>query len=192
MHMFFRTLLHFWLSRFGRRLGHYDVARTNFITLPTDLDILKHMNNGVYLSIMDVARFDMLKRTGAWKILQDKGWYPVVVSETISFRKSLTLWQRFTIESRVLGFDDKAVFVEQRFVRPDAAGKPEVYAKGYIRGRFLRRTGGVVPVEELIEALGHVPDSVVVPDRLIEWGAGVALPATRAEAPSEWVDAVDR
>ena len=38
--MFFRTLFHLWRSRFGKRLGHYDVARTNFITLPTDLDEL--------------------------------------------------------------------------------------------------------------------------------------------------------
>ncbi|WP_235833438.1 acyl-CoA thioesterase [Glaciibacter flavus] len=186
MHMYFRTVLHFWLSRFGRRLGHYDVARTNFITLPTDLDILKHMNNGVYLSIMDVARFDMLKRTGAWKIMQDNEWYPVVVSETISFRKSLTLWQRFSIESRLLGFDDKAVYMEQRFTRPGADGGAEIYAKAYIRARFLRRSGGTVPVSELITMLGEVPSDVVVPQRLLDWGAGVALPATRAEAPSVW------
>lgn len=38
--MFFRTLLHvLFLSRRKPDLGHWDVARTNFITLPTDLDI---------------------------------------------------------------------------------------------------------------------------------------------------------
>ena len=117
--MFFRTLLHvLFLSRRKPDLDHYEVARTNFITLPTDLDINRHMNNGVYFSIMDVARFDMLVRNGVWAIMREKGWYPVVASETITFRKSLSLWQRFTIESRILGFDDKAVYVEQRFVRP--------------------------------------------------------------------------
>ncbi|MGO4692453.1 acyl-CoA thioesterase [Glaciibacter sp. 2TAF33] len=183
--MFWRTLLHTLISRFGPSLGHYDVARTRFITLPTDQDILRHMNNGVYLSIMDVARFDMLKRNGVWKIFQQNGWYPVVVSETISFRKSLQLWQRFTIESRILGFDEKAVYVEQRFVRPDADGRPEVYAHGYIRGRFLKRSGGVVSIDELTRAVGS-PPAEPVPDWLLAWSENVALPATRAAAPSHW------
>ena len=184
--MFFRTLLHTLLSRSGPRLGHYDVTRTRFLTLPTDMDILRHMNNGVYLSIMDIARFDMLQRNGVWAIFSKRGWYPVVVSETISFRKSLTLWQRFTVESRILGFDSKAVYVEQRFVRPGADGAPEIYAQGYIRGRFLKRTGGVVGIDELIDAVGAVPEDSIVPEWLLEWSTDVAMPATRAPAPSVW------
>jgi acyl-CoA thioesterase FadM len=186
MHMFFRTLLHvLFLSRRKPDLDHYEVARTDFITLPTDLDINRHMNNGVYFSIMDVARFDMLVRNGVWAIMRERGWYPVVASETITFRKSLSLWQRFTIESRILGFDDKAVYVEQRFVRPGPGGEPEVFAQGFIRGRFLRRTGGTVPVPELIEAFGAV-EGDGLPEWIERWGADVALPATRAEAPSVW------
>jgi acyl-CoA thioesterase FadM len=184
--MFFRTLLHMFLARFGSRLGHYDVARTRFITLPTDQDILRHMNNGVYLSIMDVARFEMLMRNGVWEIFKQRGWYPVVVSETISFRKSLQMWQKFTIESRILGFDAKAVYVEQRFVRPDAEGKPEIYAQGFIRGRFLKRGGGVVTIEELLEAIGEPPADLTVPEWLLSWSTDVALPPTRAVAPSVW------
>ncbi|WP_127792013.1 thioesterase family protein [Agromyces sp. LHK192] len=186
MHMLFRTLLHvLFLSRRKPDLGHWDVARTRFITLPTDLDINRHMNNGVYYSIMDVARFDMLVRNGLWKVMLDQGWYPVVASETITFRKSLSLWQRFTIETKVLGFDDKAVYVEQRFVRPGADGKPEIYAQGLIRGRFLRKSGGVVPIPELVEAFG-AEGARELPEWIHRWGEDVALPPTRAEAPSVW------
>jgi acyl-CoA thioesterase FadM len=184
--MFFRTLFHAVLSKFGPRLGHFDVVRTNFVTMPTDLDILRHMNNGVYLSIMDVARFDMLHRTGVWAIFQKRGWYPVVVSETISFRKSLTVGQKFTVESRIIGFDEKAVYVEQRFVRPDADGVLEIYAHGFIRGRFLKRTGGIVTIDELLEAIGVAPDDVTVPEWLQEWARAAAAPPTRAPAPSIW------
>lgn len=184
--MFFRTLLHvLFLSRRKPDLDHYEVARTNFITLPTDLDINRHMNNGVYFSIMDVARFDMLVRNGVWAIMREKGWYPVVASETITFRKSLSLWQRFTIESRILGFDEKAVYVEQRFVRPGPGGEPEVFAQGVIRGRFLRKAGGVVPVPELVEAFGATPGDGL-PEWIERWGTDVALPPTRAAAPSIW------
>ncbi|WP_235825186.1 acyl-CoA thioesterase [Agromyces badenianii] len=186
MHMFFRTLLHvLFLSRRKPELGHFEVARTNFITLPTDLDINRHMNNGVYFSIMDVARFDMLVRNGVWAMMREKGWYPVVASETITFRKSLQLWDRFTIESRLVGHDDKAVYMEQRYVRPGADGEPEIYAQGFIRARFLKKAGGTVPMSEIVEALG-VSGADEIPDWMEQWGTDVALPPTRAAAPSVW------
>ena len=139
------------------------------------------MNNGVYLSILDLGRLDMLVRSGIWAIVNARGWYPVVVAETISFRKSLTLWQRFDVESRVLGFDDKAVYVEQRFTVDG-----EIYAKAFIRGRFLKRSGGVVPMHELLDAVGPVPAAASVPTWLHEWGQTTALPPTKAPAPSDW------
>jgi acyl-CoA thioesterase FadM len=187
MHMLFRTLLHvLFLSRRKPDLDHYDVARTRFITLPTDLDVNRHMNNGVYFSIMDVARFDMLVRNGVFGIMRSKDWYPVVASETITFRKSLSLWQRFTIESRLVGYDEKAVYLEQRFVRPGPDGRDEIYAQGFIRARFLRKSGGTVPVSELVEAFGAPPAEDELPEWIERWGADVALPPTRAAAPSVW------
>lgn len=181
MHLLFRTIWYQLRSRFRSRLSTYDVAVTPFRVLPTDLDILKHMNNGVYLSILDLGRLDLLSRSGMWAKLTKKGWYPVVVAETISFRKSLTLWQKFTVESRVLGFDDKAVYLEQRCVVDG-----EIYARAYIRGRFLKRGGGTVSIAELVDTVGHVPADLILPDWLHEWGQTTALPATRAAAPSEW------
>ena len=181
VHMLFRTMLHTLISRFGRRLGHYDVAYTKFRVMPTDLDIFKHMNNGVYLSIFDIGRFDLLQRSGVWKIFNERGWYPVVASETITFRKSLTLWTPFTVESRILGFDAKAVYVEQR-----AVVNGEIFAQAFIRGRFLSRKGGTVGIDDLLDAVGPVPQDDGVAEWLLQWGVDAALPATRASAPSVW------
>ena len=179
--MLLRTILHAWISRFGKRIGHYDVAYTRFRVLPTDLDILRHMNNGVYLSIFDVGRFDMLRRNGIWQVFAERGWYPVVASETITFRKSLQLWQQFVVESRIIGFDEKAVYVQQRAV---VGG--EIYAEAFIKARFLKRTGGTVSIDELLDAVGPIPPQIHLPEWLGRWGDDVKLPATRAEAPSVW------
>jgi acyl-CoA thioesterase FadM len=149
--------------------------------LPTDLDVLRHMNNGVYLSIFDIGRFDMLRRNGVWQIFAERGWYPVVASETITFRKSLQLWQAFTVESRIIGFDEKAVYVQQR-----AVVKGEVFAEAFIKGRFLKRAGGTVAIDELLDAIGPIPSQLSLPEWLVRWGDAVRLPATRAEAPSIW------
>ncbi|GAA1611241.1 acyl-CoA thioesterase [Leucobacter chromiireducens] len=187
MHMIFRTLWHLWfVGRRGTALGFGDVGRSRFRVWPTDMDMLRHMNNGKYLSIMDVARFDLLQRNGVWELFQREGWYPVVVGQTISYRKSLNPWQRFWIETRILGFDEQAVYIEQRFVRPDSARRPEIYARAYVRSRILRRTGGVVPIAEIIEKSGANPAELQVPTEVLEWGQATRLPSTRDAATSEW------
>jgi acyl-CoA thioesterase FadM len=179
--MFLRTLLLLATAGRGEKLHVHDVGRKSFRVWPTDLDILNHMNNGVYLSIMDLGRMDLLIRAGAWARLRKLGIYPVVVSETISFRKSLRPWKKYVVESRVAGYDDKAVFLEQRFVV-----NGEIYATGFIRGRFLRKSGGTVNMLELTEALGVDPSELTLPTWIERWSADVSLPNTRQPAPSDW------
>lgn len=185
--MIFRTLWHQWfVGRRGKRVGLTEMTRSRFRVWPTDMDLLRHMSNGKYLSIMDVARFDLIQRNGVWDLFSSEQWYPVVVGQTISYRKSLNPWQRFWIESRIMGFDEQAVYMEQRFVRPDAQRRPEIYARAYVRARVLRRSGGVVPVAEIIEKSGADPDTLHVPADVLEWGQSTRLPSTRDEAVSTW------
>ncbi len=185
--MIFRTLWHKWfVAPRGSRLSIGGVSRSRFRVWPTDIDILRHMNNGKYLSIMDVARFDLVQRNGISDLFTTEGWYPVVVGQTISYRKSLNPWMRFWIESKILGFDDQAVYIEQRFVRPNAERHPEIYARAIVRGRILRRTGGVVPISEILEKSGTDPNELVVPTDILEWGQSTRLPSTREPAISVW------
>ncbi len=186
MNVIWRTLLTIWRARvLLRRRGALDpsvVGRVRLRTLPTDLDLLGHMNNGRYASLFDLGRFDLLVRTGVWDLLAQRRWYAVVASETITFRKSLQLWQRFTIESRLLGHDDKSVYLIHR-----AVVDGEIYAEMIVRSRFLRRGGGLVPLDELFDAL-HKPDNLPeLAPWVLEWAAASALPSTRNPAPSVWL-----
>lgn len=161
--------------------GPLDVVSTTFRVLPSDLDAYGHMNNGRYLSISDVARFDMLRRSGLWPEMRTRGWYPVVASSTITYRKSLEPWQRYDIESRFLGVDGRDVFLEQRFVV-----KGEIYARLIIRARFLQKSGGHVPMDDLETLLGNTPVTTDVPEWLRVWGQNSVLPSSKSPAPSEW------
>jgi len=181
VNLIFRTILHRILSPRRSPLGVRDVGTMSLRVLPTDIDVLRHMNNGVYFSIMDLGRMDLLIRAGSWKKLSAKGYYPVMANETISFRKSLNLWKKFDLETRVVGYDEKAVFVEQRFV---VGG--EIYAQAMTRARFLKRSGGTVSVAELLDTIGWDGEQPVLPEWVSEWAEHVALPVSRAEAPSVW------
>lgn len=187
MHMLPRTLWHLLVAGpRGPRIALHEVSTSWFRVWPTDIDMLMHMNNGKYLSIMDVARFDLIQRTGVLDVFRSEGWYPVVVGQTVSYRKSLNPWARFAVESRIMGFDDQAVYIEQRFVRPNESGEHEVYARAIVRGRFLRRRGAVVPIDELIERTGADRSAFDVPDDVLAWGRSTRLPSTRDAAVSVW------
>ncbi|WP_353815244.1 acyl-CoA thioesterase [Agromyces sp. SYSU T00266] len=190
MHLVFRSMLRVLLfARRGRRLGLHDVDRARFVTLPTDLDVNRHMNNGVFLSIMDLARMDQFVRTGIFDLMRSRGWFPVVASETIAFRKPLSLWQRFTIETRLIAHDDKVMVFEQRFVRPGPDGPPEIYARAFVRKLLVRRSGGAVRFAELVDALGADPAEAAQrtpPEWVARWGEVAGLPRSRDAAPSTW------
>ena len=170
-----------WQARRGPRLSPTDVSRVPFRVLPNDLDVQKHMNNGVYLSLMDLGRVDLMVRSGIWRELTKRGYYPVIVSSTITYRRSLELWERYELESRMVGIDEVASYVEQRFVRDG-----EICARAVIKARFLKKTGGVVPIPELAELFSLDPDNHPLPAWLAEWSGQAALPSRREPAPSVW------
>ncbi|HEY0260198.1 MAG TPA: thioesterase family protein [Lacisediminihabitans sp.] len=180
MHLLFRTLL-MWLRRNGPRIGIHEISRVSLRVLPTDLDVLGHMNNGVYLSIMDLGRMDLLQRSGVWARFTKAGYYPVIANETISFRRSLLPWQRFTVETRIIGYDAKAVFLQQRMT---VGG--EVYAEAFVRARFLRKNGGTASIEQIMEATGEDGSGLELPEWVGRWAEDVALPGSRSPAPSRW------
>ncbi|MCS0498383.1 acyl-CoA thioesterase [Protaetiibacter mangrovi] len=173
-----------WLSTRAPKLPPldiYDVCSSPRRVMPGDLDELRHMNNGAYLSNLDHARQELVVRTGLWKRMRDAGFYPVVGAQMIAYRKSLQLGQRYVIESRFLGLDDRAAYLEQRFVVDG-----EIYARAYVQGRFVFDRGGTVPMDVLSQVSGMDPETHPIPAWLHDWAGRVRLPATRAAAPSEW------
>jgi acyl-CoA thioesterase FadM len=136
------------------RVSTLGLCVSEFRVLPNDLDVLMHMNNGRYFSIMDIARVDLMARSGLWPELKARGWYPVVVHERMSFRRSLKVWQRYTVHSEVLGWDEKHIAMSQRFVAY-SGGELKEMASAVVIARFLKTSGGSVSSAELM-ALAQV------------------------------------
>jgi acyl-CoA thioesterase FadM len=162
-------------------LGLHDVGVTRERVWLSDIDELRHMNNSVYLGLLDHARLDLMLRSGTWRRFRAARMYPVIAMQTITYRRSLELGDRFTIETRIAGYDDRAAYLEQRFVRDG-----EVTARAYLAARFLRDAGGVVPTREVGEVAGVDVEAHPVPAWMAEWAAATRLPGTKAPAPSVW------
>ncbi len=150
---FFWLILKHLLQRPAQNL--FDECETFFRVNPFDLDINFHMNNGRYLALMDLGRLDLMLKAGVFWKLFSRQYFPVVVSESIYFKRSLEPFDLFSIKTKIDSWDEKDFFIHQTFSR-----KGEIVAIGYIKGRFLRRGfKGSVLTENLFQFLGFSPPS---------------------------------
>jgi len=164
MSLIIRLLFLLFTSRRRTRLQVLDTCVTPFRVWFNDLDVLFHMNNGRYFTILDLARVDLMMRSGLWRQLKARRWYPVVTLETMRFHRSLELGDRYDVHTRVIGWDEKHIFIEQGFVRGDVQ-----VALAVVRARFLKRSGGVVSTAELIEVAGITQASPTLPEWVARW-----------------------
>ncbi|MCK5336119.1 MAG: thioesterase family protein [Gammaproteobacteria bacterium] len=123
---------------------------TSIITLHVllnDLDLNWHMNNGRFLTIMDLGRMDLLKRTGTLDLAIKNKWMPIVGTATIDFQRPLKLWQKYELHSHIYGWDEKWIYLEQTFYSNE-----KVIAIGKIKG-LLRGKDGNIPPQDIMEKL---------------------------------------
>lgn len=98
------------LSSSGTMTFHHAKVTTS------DLDMMLHCNNARYLREADLARFAWLHQSGVFHACWFNGLSPVTASQTIRYRRELPFQCRYTIVTRCVGWDGKAIFLEQLFV----------------------------------------------------------------------------
>jgi acyl-CoA thioesterase FadM len=176
---FWRTL-YVLLSFRGRgRIGLFDTSRLTLRVMPGEIDFNFHMNNGRYFSAADIGRLDWGLRSNLWRNAFSHGWRAVAGDSNARFSRSLQPFDRYTLESRLLGWDEKWLFCEHRFVRG-----ADVYATVLVRYLFLSKRGKVPPAV-VLEKAGHPTQSPPLPPWVLNWheaqeGLTAALRAERA------------
>lgn len=164
MNLYFRLIKVVIAAILGRRIEALGESSITLRVWPNDLDFNLHLNNGRYLTLMDLGRFDLMIRSGMLKTVLGQGWMPVLAAATVRFRRSLDPFQRFRLRTRVLGWDSRNVIMEQVFETLDG----HIAARALVRGVF-RRKGGTVPTEEIAAAAGWSAQSPDLPARVTDW-----------------------
>ena len=160
MNLILRLLWISIVALFKPRIGLFDVSEVPCRVLPTDLDINLHMNNARYLSLMDLGRVDLLIGIGMLKPVRQKRWSPVVGNIEIKYRRPLHLLQRFVLKTRLLCYDEKWFYMEQRF--ESARG---VHAIATVQGLFVGGNGSV-PTSKVLALTGYDGESPPFPKQL--------------------------
>ena len=174
MNLYVRVL--FLLLRLWRleRRGLLEASRVAFRVWPTDCDINLHMNNGRYLTFMDLGRTHLMAQCGMLKVILREKWMPVLAAAEINFIRSIAPLQKFELVTRLLSWDEKYFYMEQRF-----EVKGVLCAHAYVKGLFLKR-GRKIPNAEVAVAAGHEGPAPPLPDEIKLWAEFGNLKKQRA------------
>ena len=137
--------------------------RLRMRVLPNDIDINFHLNNARYLALMDYARTHLLARTRLLEHIIRARYQPLLGAAWVTYRRSLPLFARFTIGTRLVCWDDRWFYLEQTFT-----GKKGLAALGWVKG-ILRDKSGNVPPQQVLESIAPGVVSPPMPETMAAW-----------------------
>lgn len=181
MYVFFRLFKALFLASTRPRIGVLDTAVTRMRVWPNDLDSNFHLNNGRYLTLMDIGRFDLSWRSGLLQTALRRGWFPVLGSAHIIFRRSLNLFQEFELHTRIYWFDEKWFYIEQKFIRDG-----ETCAHALVKGVFRHKSKNI-PIPQIMETMGVTvpyPERPALIDHWMQLESGLLKGERASGAPA--------
>ena len=166
MNLLFRLIWMFLTA--SRRSGCVvlEETRLSFRVLPTDLDVNLHLTNSRYFSFMDLSRVDHMIRNGAWKHIRANKLMPVLGSGSIRFRRPVPPFARIDVTTRVVGGDEKWVYLEHKIESGDTVYAIAILKAAFLDGKDRVKMGRLLEMfshhgelQPLSEALAHIRDA---------------------------------
>lgn len=164
MNLYFRLI---WLLlRFPWMPKQTDVLKASTLmmrVMPNDLDLNFHVNNGRFLTIMDLGRLHLAAITGILMPALKRGWLPVLGSAKIHFIRPLNMFDQFKMISQVIYWDEKWLYFEQKIFKQE-----ELCAVALFKALFTSKQGKITP-DQLLQLVPNPPSQPSIPDIVKHW-----------------------
>ncbi len=152
-------------------IGPFDTHAERLTCLPWDIDPWRELNNGRALTLYDLPRSNHALRSGLWAVLRRAGWGYAVAGVSVRYRRRVRMFQRVTVTARMVGWDDRFLYLEQGMWRGD-----DCTSHMLLRAAITDRDG-IVPTARVAEAMG-LDASPPLPGWVTAW--------SEAEAQRPW------
>ena len=117
------------------------------------LDSFGHVNNALYLEILEEARWDLITRNGYGRErVRETGFGPVILELSVKFKKELRLGDEITIETRPKPYRKRIGTIEQRILNKKGVVCTE--ARFVVALFDLKRRSITEPTPEWLRAIG--------------------------------------
>ncbi|XP_031632969.1 protein THEM6-like [Contarinia nasturtii] len=85
-----------------------------------DVDIfIRHMNNARYVRELDFARFHFYGLTGLYEGVRKNKGGAVQGASSVRYRKTIPIFSPYKVETKLIWWDEKAIYLEQKFITFD-------------------------------------------------------------------------
>ncbi len=158
--MIFKTLFSTRLLK--KTISVNDEYRSKMRVLPNDLDLNFHMNNGRYLTLLDIARIEFLIRSGMDKVFYKQKLGGVTGGVHITFFKELNLFDQYYIKTKPIFWDEMWFYIEHEFIKDQM-----VMAHAVVKVTFTKKGKRVEP-QSVLDQLDQKISKPEAPKYLIE------------------------
>lgn len=168
MYPYIRTFLKLRKSKNKPKLAHpTQECVMSFKVRIGDIDPFWEMNNGRYLTIMDLGRYDLGLRVGLFQILDKHKWSIMVAAVSSRYRHRLKLGQAYQLHTRMIYVDERWFYFNQQFKT-----KEKVHVSALVRTAVFGKDG-LVPTADVLRELPFSDDEFaslrVKPEWISEW-----------------------
>ena len=96
-------------SQFKPKMGFYSEKydEINLTVLPNDIDPFMELNNGRYVTLLDLGRYAYGGRIKMGTFLKKNNWSLTIVGTYNEYRYRLKLFRKFQLKSKIIGYDEK-------------------------------------------------------------------------------------
>jgi acyl-CoA thioesterase FadM len=163
MNLYLRLIWTLFRSKQLSRLAVGETLTRVLRVMPNDIDINGHMNNGRYLTVIDLMLVEYFVRTGFASVMLKRGWRPMSGGSFVTYRRGLKPLQTYTLRFRLDACDEHWNYMRFEFVSGD-----RVCAAGYMKGAAVGRNG-LVANSESYAALGQPLYGAPLPAPVRDW-----------------------
>lgn len=169
MYPFLRVIKEFVKFRNAPALAPFETHVSQHICWPWDLDMFAELNNGRTLTIYDLGRLVLGRRAGLFAVLRKQGWGLTVAGSSIRYRRRVTMFDRFEMRSRLIGWDSRFLYLEQSMWRGDIC-----LSHVLIRSAIVD-ANGIVTTDRFLNAYGETLEAPQLPEWVQSWIASEDL-----------------
>lgn len=169
MYPFFRMAKELFIYRNAPKLPLTGMHVSHHMIWPWDLDPWNELNNGRTLTLYDLGRLPLARRTGLDRVMAAQRWGMTVAGSSVRYRRRLQAFARVEMRSRCVGWDRRFIYMDQSMWRGG-----DCTSQALIRSAIVSAAGIVSPAE-MAAAMGHAGASPVLPAWVQAWSDADAL-----------------
>lgn len=137
---------------------------SHHMCLPWDLDIWMELNNGRTLTIYDLGRLVMAKRSGLIGAMKKNKWGLTMAGACVRYRRRIRMFETVEMQSRATCWDDRFIYIEQSMWKKNGE-----CANHIVYRAALTDHNGIVAPARIAAALNAPDTSPPIPEFIAKW-----------------------